>query len=488
MMNTHETREDIQLLRQAALEIQADGKDLVRVAGIIQRIKNWWKARWDSDFRERSEQVQQAYSEMKVPLGTLIDQLKQFENAVQSHSADDAARIVNDIQGSLTNVVRDMKDLKTKLKAVDVVIPTSYVDEEGKEISGRNLGYVTKGYKKNRALIEELWELLPEQFRNEIPIGKRINQPISNFGWYHNYDPHDVVFKPDVQRMTKDILFKGLADYFDAETIATFDSGYAEFLDNLKVAILHHSILVQVNFPNVSGKISQRRSNEMEVEVIPGEVQYPVTMPDGSKVHVYINVGKVLFHDLGTSVNAAKQISVFLVRHLTLSTESQRLLHQAKKERAKAEEIASTINPEEKEEDIETKTSSDGRITRIVKRAILRERLPLTNAVVKVDGQTFHHKARFAKVLSSALRQEIDAECSVRHQGDDVEVQVAVYGSKFTTLPAIYGISMYIADRFLHATKVGVDVDVVPGLSSFGLMESDVLDSSFRKVAFDSWR
>jgi hypothetical protein len=105
-----------------------------------------------------------------------------------------------------------------------------------------------------------------------------------------------------------------------------------------------------------------------------------------------------------------------------------------------------------------------------------------------VYGQTFHHKARFAKILSSALRQEIDAECSVRHYKEDVEVQVSVYGSKFTALPAIHGISMYVADRFIQTTKVGVDVDVLPGVSSFGLMDSEVLDNSLRKVAFDCWR
>ena len=494
---------DIQLLRHAALEIQADKQNLVRVAGIIQRIKNWWKARWNPEFREKSEQVQEAYSGMKQPLTQLINQLKQFENAVQSQSADEAARIVTEVQSTLSSVVNDMRNLKSKLKAVDVIVPSTYVDENGKELSGNNLGNVTRGYSKNRELIENLWEQLPVQFREEIPIGKRINQPITNFSWFKNYSPSDIVFTNDVRSMTKRLLFQKLSQYFDESTLKTIEQGYDVFLDNLKTAILTSSILIQVNFPNVSETVKNRRSNEMQVEVGGMDVPYPISANN----EIYISVGKLLFHDLGASINPVKRISVFLARHLDLSTHSQAQLREAqlrlqvqeaeKEEarKAKGREYAAKsrstkkeLKEQQKEDLKEPKKASDGPITRIVKKAILRESLPLTNAIVKVYGQTFHHKVRFAKVLSSALRQEIDAECSVRQENDDVQVQVSICGSKFASLTAIHGISMYVADRFIESTKVGVNVDVIQGISSFGLMESEVLDTSLRKVAFDCWR
>jgi hypothetical protein len=373
------------------------------------------------------------------------------------------------------------------------------VDEKGRELSGNNLGNVTKGYTKNRELVEQLWAQLPQQFRDEVPIGKRINQPITNFTWFKNYTPSDVVFTPDVRAMTKKLLFDKLAQYFDAETLKAIEPGYDRFLDNLKEAILNSSILIQVNFSNVSQKIANRRANEMQVEVGGMEVPFP-TGPAGD---VLISVGKLLFHDLGASVNPTKRLSVFLARHLDLSTYSQAQLRQAqlkmmadeasKEEarKAKGREYSAKTRAAKKEVKLvqePKKEASDGPITRIVKKAILRKKLPLTQAVVNVYGQTFHHRARFAKILSSALRQEIDAECSVRQENNEIQVQVQVYGSKFPSLTAIHGISMYVADRFTETTKVGVDVEVLSGLSSFGLMESEVLDSSLRKVAFDCWR
>jgi hypothetical protein len=123
-----------------------------------------------------------------------------------------------------------------------------------------------------------------------------------------------------------------------------------------------------------------------------------------------------------------------------------------------------------------------------VKRALLKKVLPITQAVVKVNGQTFDYKAQFARILASALRQEIDAECSVRHQDDDIEVQVEICGSKVAALPAIFGISKYLTDEFLNLTKIGIDVEIVSGVSELEVIESEVLDQSFRKVAFDCWR
>jgi hypothetical protein len=136
----------------------------------------------------------------------------------------------------------------------------------------------------------------------------------------------------------------------------------------------------------------------------------------------------------------------------------------------------------------ETTTASEGPITSIVKRALLRQILPKTQAIVKVNGLELNYKAQFARVLASALRQEIDANCSVRHQDDDIEVQVEIYGSKMASLPAIFGISKYLAGEFLNITKMGVDVEVVPGISELEVIESEILDQSFRKVAFDCWR
>jgi hypothetical protein len=250
----------------------------------------------------------------------------------------------------------------------------------------------------------------------------------------------------------------------------------------------------------------------MKLHLNVNEVPFPIQLPDGSETSIDVGVGDVLAIDMGAALAGTNfKISVMGVRGLSLSPDDKARLERIKRKNDtlnQRQEQTGHVEPtpDEQQEfiditddeaidvtddvidDDEPLSTASGPITSLVKKALVRKYLPTTQAVVKVAGQTFHHKARFAKVLSSALRQEIHAECSVHQHGNDIEVQVAVAGSKFTALPAIYGISTYLADKFVNATKVGVDVDVVLGLSSFGLMKSDVLDQSLRRVLFDQWR
>lgn len=474
---------DIQLLRQAALDIQYNQHDYVKIAGVVQRLKNWWKARFDSDFKERADNVEDAYNEMKEPLVDLIKRLQQLDQSFKGQDPDTVAKLVGEIPGVISQVTKDMNRLSRKMRAADAVIPITYVDEEGKELSTDNTRWVAKNYKQNRELIEELWNNLPKEMRDEIPIGKIINQPISNYSWYKNYNPSDIIFSSTVidnikKRLSESLLRSG----FDSEAVSKIlENGFKDFIINLRKAILEQGILVQVNFPNISKKISHRRANEMLVEVNPGDVAIPWMGTD-----IWISVGKVLMHDLGASVNAVKQLSVFMITYIKISTYSYERLLQLKQkkeeeEKKKKETELQNIEP------ILTESSEDGPITKIVKRALIRERVPVTEAVININSQTFHHKVRFAKILSSALREEVNAYSSIRHNKDDIQLQTSINGSKTTSLNVLHSIASYIAEEFQKATSVGVDIELNPGRSSYKLIESNVLDDSFRKVVFDCW-
>ncbi len=486
-MNQH----DLQLLRHAALELQEDSDDLVRVAGVIQRIKNWWKARFDEGFRERQEKVEDAYDNMKGPLSDLIKELQELDKAFKSQNPDVVAQLVGQVPGTIARVTRDMGHLSKEMRAADAMIPVTYVDEKGQEVASGTLDWTSQGYRQNKDVVQKLWEQLPTEFK-EIPIGQKVNRPITDFSWFSRYDPSNITVSSKVYNQTQEQFRQGLrrAQIPEEEIDSIIESGFNDFMENLKNAVLNDSILVQVNFPGVSQDIKRRPSNQMVIDVKPGFVAIPV-----SGYEVPLHIGFVRLNDIGASMRPRPEMTMVMVRTITIDPRTVTQLKQVwKGEETEAEltepmieepeDITEFALPEEEPETI----ASDGPITKLVKRALIRQKCPLTCAVVKISGQTLHHKARFAKVLSSALRQEIDAECSPRHQGDEIEVQVKVYGSKFVSIPVIYGISKYVADQFLDATKVGVDIEVEPGLSTFGLMESDFLDESFRKVAFDYWR
>lgn len=493
-------KNDLQLLRTAALELQENGNDLVCVAGIVQQIKNWWKARFSKEFAERQGKVEDAYIGMKGPLSDLINQLTEIDKAFKSQDPDTIAKLVGIVPATIAQVTRDMNNLSKEMRAADATIPVTYIDESGKEISGDNVSWITSGYQKDKNLIDKMWEQLPEQFQ-KIPIGRRINQPITDFKWFANYDPSQIYISSTVYEDTKLEMRKALErGYLEPDVVnLVITYGFDDFIENLKVAILQNSILIQVRFPDVSAKITHRRVNEMLVDVQPGFVALPVMSYD-----FYIHVGLVRLHDLGASITPTPQLSVAMVRHIRLSTDTIKSLKEKWRENkgfgkrlqepvgqeTESEIVSQQLQPtdqDENKEDDKVLTAS-GPITNIVKRALLKRYLPTVSAVVKVDGLEFHHKARFAKILSSALRQEIDAECSVRNDGDNVEVQVFASGSKINVIPAIYGISAYVADEYLKTTKAGIEIDVQHGHSAFEVISSDILDQSFRKVAFDNWR
>ena len=458
-------REDIQLLRQAAFELQEDSTDIVRVAGVVQRIKNWWKAKFNPNFAERQDHVEEAYDEMKGPLTELIGQLQQLDKAFQSQDPDTVAKLVGQVPAVISRVTKDMGNLKKEMEAADALVPVEYRDSKGNLLTNESLTRVMKGYKQHGPLRQKLIEFLPPEFVKEIPLGKRIDKKITDFSWFKRYAPEQIVFTGNARNTTKTKL-QTFFGFLSPTTVETLMGGYEEFEDNLKEAILQNSIVQMVDFANISKKITQRTVGEMHVRLMVGPVNLPF-----NDMQIPINVGSVLLNDMGPT--GRNELSVVVVTNFSISPQAREQLKQLDK--SLQAEILSSV-------------SSDGPITKIVKRAILQERLPLTRAVVKIGGQTFHHKARFAKLLSSALRQEIDAESSVMQDGDDIEVQVAVYGSESASLPAISGISTYLADEFVQATKMGIAADVVPGISSFALMESEVLDQSLRSVLFDSWR
>lgn len=332
---------DIHILRTAAIElIAADKNDFVRIAGVVQKIKNWWKAKFNSEFREQYNNIEEAYVDMKGPLSDLINKLRELDKAFGSQDPDSVARLVGEIPSVITNVTKDMKDLNTKMRIADSLIPTSYVDEEGNELSSKddNVRQVQKGYKKNKELVDKLYSLLPYEYKAEIPVGQVINKPISSFAWFKQFGPADIIFSPSVRDVTRKLLVESLVrtgiDQKAIETFVVTDENYNRFLENLATAVLNQGILIQVNFPSVSKDISNRRANEMVTEVNVGDVSLPF-----SGGELLINVARVLLHDLKASVNSVQQLSVFIIRHLKLSTYSYAKLLEAKKRIDEGQEV-----------------------------------------------------------------------------------------------------------------------------------------------------
>ena len=457
-------KSDLQILRYAALELQANGGDLIRVAGVVQRVKDWWKARRDK----------KNFKNLKAPIE---DMFKRLDTAVRSQDSAAVDRITShELPALMSETVQKADTLRETMLSHTA---PERVNERGEPIAGENLRWVSKDYKKDKSLIEDLWGKLPEEFRNEIPIGRQIGQPITNFAWYNAYKPDEIDISDNVKSKAQTTLTQKLSESGVSEDqLARAD--WNQFFENLKAAILSDGcILDRVTFASPSKQVEKRITNEMHIDVQPPEIALPL---DGSQIPIKLN--HVVLTDLGTRLHTTvRELSVMGIYP---SPRSRHYKMPAAAPQPSPPPVVPPVVPETVDPD--ATTASDGPITSIVKRALLRQVLPKTQAIVRVKGADFQYNVQFARVLASALRQEIDADCSVRHQDDDIEVQVDIYGSKMASLPAIFGISKYLAGEFLNITKIGVDVEVVSGTSNLETIGTEVLDRSFRKVAFDCWR
>jgi hypothetical protein len=125
---------------------------------------------------------------------------------------------------------------------------------------------------------------------------------------------------------------------------------------------------------------------------------------------------------------------------------------------------------------------------KIVKRACYRELLPESNFVIRPKTGSLDERIRFLRILSSALRTELDADCcSIHCKNDLVELQSDIPGSSSNVRTAIAVIADGIYEAFKLSTGFDINYDIIKGESNFDLLDHNKSEKLFRKFAFKVW-
>jgi hypothetical protein len=371
-------REDLQILRHAALELQESGGDLVRVAGIFQRIKNWWKARFSREFADRQEQIEEAYGEVKVPLQNLQEQLTDMDKAFKNQDPDAVAGLVHTIPETIAEVNSNMGNLASQLQAADAAIPREYVDERGNVLSGDDLHWVQKGYRQNYDLLQRLWEFLPEELK-EIPIRQPVNAPVESFQWFSNFSPNQINISEKVQGFAKDRLRAELLRKWKDQNAMVVDhiieQGFDSFLENLKVKLLSDATLLKVDWANVSKEVPHRPVNQMMYEIRPGWVAMPV-----QGIDLFIEVLFVKLNDLKSARRGSDQLSVYMIGTMKVEPDARKKYQQAIADQQSGVDLQETQSEEVEPIVSDLETEAEGPITSLVKQALRRKQLDALTA------------------------------------------------------------------------------------------------------------
>jgi len=122
--------------------------------------------------------------------------------------------------------------------------------------------------------------------------------------------------------------------------------------------------------------------------------------------------------------------------------------------------------------------ANEGKMTRLVKNSILKEKLPVSDALVCIDSDDIVSSLELARITASILRQSIDATAYVCASAADhgVEIQCSAIGTEEVLSGAIREICELAAKRMNEITHDKVSVMVLSGmLSKYSTVEDEEL-------------
>lgn len=116
------------------------------------------------------------------------------------------------------------------------------------------------------------------------------------------------------------------------------------------------------------------------------------------------------------------------------------------------------------------------RLTKLVKNSILKEKLPLSEALICINGDNHTNNLEFARIASNLLKKFIDANVSVCGDDKCVELYCSGLGSEKLFIGAVNELCSLILKKMNSSVKSKVSFLVLSGmLSKYGRIEDSKL-------------
>jgi hypothetical protein len=483
----------ISQLRKEALELQqavADD-DVIRMASLWDRLKTKYNRWMDPELDRDLTEVEDDAKEMKDLHRELGKSVRQFDTARKNTDFE----TMQEVSAEVPRIVSEIGQ------------KSQQANRSAQRAEARLGGYYSAEDMEREGFREEMMGVMPQEM--DIPVGQWINVPIWQSSWLANrYDVVDI----DITDRARARLLEKVAMLLktrskvlgvtpeDVDQIMQVNG--QEFIWNLMRAALTQSMIRRYDFAQASGRIKQRSIGQMRLILNVGAVRLPGLKPEEE---IWINFPEVWFTDSSpmddtTPLSFMRAQKISIAQWRTVQRSQQRM-EQYRAQSPEAEEeppqdlgeedvgmvVAKRIDKLQKLSGESMK--KEGPLRKIVRRATLAQKLPLTKTLITLDKDVpFEFRVRYARILSTALRNELEAECSVHHDGDNIEVEADLYGTEKPVLKAVAAISNGVSNAFKDAAGVGIKTHVYPGIKSkYALIESDVTETAFRKFALRVW-
>lgn len=307
---------DYRFFKTAALELNAiDDHEVVKIASIFRRMKNWWKSLGDPDYRKKVQAIGQTSPRIKALLSDLNSNLDRLQKAISDRDVEDYGATVGSVKALTTQLATALGGFQQLTTEIVDSVPVMVVDDQGRQYSEEYIQSVAKGYTKDPELLERLKSQLPPG----TPQPGQVNQKLQDIEWFRQFDTRHVYVSYKAQeniiKNIKEILLnKGQYKISKKAIDKMVNPVVDKIIENFKRAFLN-GWLYSYKFPEVSKAMESRPANQMQMMVNAGAVNIPDTS-------IWIDFPLVLAYDLLASGAPSEKISIAAIKNMRWSTYS----------------------------------------------------------------------------------------------------------------------------------------------------------------------
>jgi hypothetical protein len=455
----------------------ADG-DVLKQATFLDRIKFRLQQFRDPQLKRVNKDLKDKEQEIDYQGKALRDKIQEVKKRHRNLDFEGAAQSTREVQ----QIAKDMLPKAEEAEAKSIEI--------GERVMGRQ--HYTAKERKDTEVRREMLEASPSyvlDLVNKVAESGDVPFNQTHLAKYGAVDIKNVPYGRFLDAVRDAVLTRSMTIGRDADDLANqIDQHSSELLQNFQDAIRNGKVN-WYDVADVSKEVPNRPVGQMRVVVTTPEILLP---GDTTEENIYVHPSRVYLTEL---VNR-KLLSLYGIQSMIMTGYQQPAVQPPpveEPEPSTEEEpvIANRFWKLQKlgAEEFMKEREQEGPLVKAIKRALLKEKLPTTRVVVELSrGVPFEYLVRYAQVLSTALRVELDAECSIHNDRNKIEVEADLSGSQDLVKQAVVAISNGVTDAFRLSSGVKVDTHVYPGIKSkYALIEPDVVETSFRKVAMKTW-
>lgn len=274
--------------------INTPDSEIVKVAGILRRLKNWLKSKTDSSFRETVDQLN---SENEVIKQILIE-IDKSSSEVQSAIKD----------MDLSSYREALEKLKEQSKLLLIK-----VNQNIKEVD--NAQQIKKQYSaeeiKNPEVAQQIKTVLPDNF--DVPFGLIKDKFLKDFEYYKDLSPDSIfISENSIQALILKLNEKNIK----------LDPNLNQLAKNFKEAIVNGKLIeVALKVPGKTHKNVEAGMTHLVVSTA------PFSLP-GTNISIVV---EVFLTDSSTGISRRKIISVSRIQKVTVLSKTALRLYELSK-------------------------------------------------------------------------------------------------------------------------------------------------------------